>query len=181
MAMFKRPMGHIAHLRKQLKSINTYDYHNVNKKKKKPIIYFMRIEWFFIWTNLNPLHPRVLCTKFGWNWPSGSGEEDEDVKSSRQRRRTMDKFWSEKLTWAFGSGELKIGWKNNQLRQLRQLRQYIIILSSSLLETMCRKHDTHLLIQTILQIPFLAKISSCQWVSHQSLFQVCIYLFKEPD
>ena len=30
----------------------------------------------FIWTNLNLLHPRILCTKFGWNWPSGSGEED---------------------------------------------------------------------------------------------------------
>ena len=30
----------------------------------------------FIWTNLNPLHSRILCAKFGWNWPSGSGEED---------------------------------------------------------------------------------------------------------
>ena len=30
----------------------------------------------FIWTKLNPLHPRMLCAKFGWNWPSGSGEED---------------------------------------------------------------------------------------------------------
>ena len=35
----------------------------------------------FIWTNLNPLHPRMLCAKFGWNWPSSSGEEDENVKS----------------------------------------------------------------------------------------------------
>ena len=30
----------------------------------------------FIWTNLNPLHPRMLCAKFSWNWLSGSGEED---------------------------------------------------------------------------------------------------------
>ena len=44
----KRSMGHIAHLRKQFKSINTYDYHNIDKEKKKPIIYFMRIDWFFI-------------------------------------------------------------------------------------------------------------------------------------
>ena len=53
-------------------------------------------------------NPRMLCAKFGWNWPSGSGEEDENVKSLRQRRqrRTTDKFWSEKLTWAFGSGKL---------------------------------------------------------------------------
>ena len=30
----------------------------------------------FIWTkNLNPLHSRMLCAKFGWNWPNGSGEE----------------------------------------------------------------------------------------------------------
>ena len=26
----------------------------------------------------------------------------------RRQRRTTDKFWSEKITWAFGSGELKI-------------------------------------------------------------------------
>ena len=32
--------------------------------------------WPFIWTNLNPLHPRMLCAKFGRNWPSGSGEKD---------------------------------------------------------------------------------------------------------
>ena len=35
----------------------------------------MRIEWFFIWTNLSPHHPSSLCAKIGWNWPSGSGEE----------------------------------------------------------------------------------------------------------
>ena len=29
----------------------------------------------FIWTNLNPLHQRMLCAKFSWNWPSGSGED----------------------------------------------------------------------------------------------------------
>ena len=30
----------------------------------------------FIWTNLNPLHPKILCAKFGWNWPTGSVEDD---------------------------------------------------------------------------------------------------------
>ena len=29
-----------------------------------------------LWTKLNLIHPRKLCAKFGWNWPSGSGEED---------------------------------------------------------------------------------------------------------
>ena len=27
-----------------------------------------------IWENLNSFHPRMLFAKFGWNWPSGSGE-----------------------------------------------------------------------------------------------------------
>ena len=30
----------------------------------------------FIWKNLSPHHPRMLCVKFCWNWPSGSGGED---------------------------------------------------------------------------------------------------------
>ena len=30
----------------------------------------------FLWTKLNSLHPRMLCAKFGSNWPSGSGEKD---------------------------------------------------------------------------------------------------------
>ena len=64
----------------------------------------------FIWKNLNPLHPRMLCAKFGWNWPSGSGERWKMWKVYRQRRtdgQTTDDRWSEKLTWAFSSGELK--------------------------------------------------------------------------
>ena len=42
----------------------------------------------FIWTNVNPLHPRMPCVKFGWNWLSGSREEDENVKLPQRRRRT---------------------------------------------------------------------------------------------
>ena len=66
--------------------------------------------WPFIWRNYNPHYPRMLCAKFGWNWRSGSGE-DENVKSlqtdGQTDRQTMDERWSEKLTWAFSSGELK--------------------------------------------------------------------------
>ena len=43
----------------------------------------------FIWTNLYPLHQRMICAEFGWNWPSGSGEEDENVKSLQTDRRTV--------------------------------------------------------------------------------------------
>ena len=51
-------------------------YNNINKEKKKNIINFMRIYFFFIWKNLNPLHPRLICAEIGWNWLIGSGEED---------------------------------------------------------------------------------------------------------
>ena len=37
---------------------------------------------------MNPLHPRMHCANFGWNGPSGSGEEDENVKSLQTDRRT---------------------------------------------------------------------------------------------
>ena len=44
----KRPMGHIAYLKKQFKSINTYDYIiTLINRRKKNIIKLMRIYWFF--------------------------------------------------------------------------------------------------------------------------------------
>ena len=69
----------------------------------------------FFWTNLNPLHPRMLCAKFGWNWLSGSGEEVENKYTDRPKdgrtdgrtnRQMTDDRRSEKLTWGFSSGEL---------------------------------------------------------------------------
>ena len=36
--------------------------------------------------NFNPLFPGMVCAKFGWNWTRGSEDEDENVKSLRQRR-----------------------------------------------------------------------------------------------
>ena len=69
----------------------------------------------FIWTNLNLLHPNMHCVRFGWYWLSGSGEYF-NISSMyfyyfviiSTTTTTTDKFWSEKLTRAFGSGELKI-------------------------------------------------------------------------
>ena len=29
----------------------------------------------FMWINLDSLHPKMLCTKFCWNWLSGYGEK----------------------------------------------------------------------------------------------------------
>ena len=61
----KRPMGHIAHLRKQL--ISEEDFTNSanvflklrnlpNQKRVVP----------FIWRNMNSLHPMMHCVEFGW-------------------------------------------------------------------------------------------------------------------
>ena len=74
-----------------------------------------------ICTNLNPLHLRMLCVIFGWNWPSGSPEEDEMWKvnrwTDRQTDRQTDKWMDEQMNRRptgeqKGSGELKT--KNNQ-------------------------------------------------------------------
>ena len=54
---------------------------------------------------MSPLHPSMLCAKFGWNLPNGCGEEYENVKSLRTDRQTDGR--SEKLTWTLSSGELK--------------------------------------------------------------------------
>ena len=54
--------------------------------------------WHFIWTNLNFHHPRMLCAKFGRNWPSGSGDKDDNVKSLQTDRRTTDLSFL--LRWA---------------------------------------------------------------------------------
>ena len=64
-------MGHIVHMRHQFKSINTYDY-IITSIRENPIISFLRIDWLFLWTTLNSLHPRRLYARYGWNWFSGS-------------------------------------------------------------------------------------------------------------
>ena len=57
--------------------------------------YYLPLEraWPFILRNLNPYPTRMLWGKSDWNWPSGSGEDEDDRRS-------------EKLNWAFSSGEL---------------------------------------------------------------------------
>ena len=49
----------------------------------------------------------MLCAKFGWNWPSGSREEDENVKSLQTDGQTDDgrqviikAYLSFQLRWA---------------------------------------------------------------------------------
>ena len=109
----KRPMGHIAHLRKQFKLINTHDYIiTLIKRRKKNITKLMRIYWFFIWRNLNPLHPRMLLAKFGWNWPGGSGEEDFLISSMYFRYFVIISPWKRARPFI---------WTNLNLFHLRML------------------------------------------------------------
>ena len=62
----------------------------------------------FICTNVNPLHPRILCAKICWNCSLCFGEEDENVKRTdwrTDRRQTSRKahhlcfqlMWAKKL------------------------------------------------------------------------------------
>ena len=39
------------------------------------IISLLKRGWPFIWTNLNPLYPKMLCAKWGWNWTNGRWED----------------------------------------------------------------------------------------------------------
>ena len=107
----KRPMGHIAHLRNQVKSINTfeqsYDYVITLIGRRKKPHYLLFENWMLIsCKTLSPFLQTMLCVKFG------SGEDSENMKSLQTDGRTdgwmMDDRQLEKLTWAFSSDELKI-------------------------------------------------------------------------
>ena len=74
--------------------------------------------WSFIWKKTDSLYARMFFAKFSWKWPSGSSEEDEyqyvkklwllwKIGKTAIWQVTSDTFWSERLIWAFSSGELK--------------------------------------------------------------------------
>ena len=63
------------------------------------IIYPWKRACPFIWTNLNPLHPCMLCAKYGWNWPSGYGEKDFYISSIYFHYFEIISFW--KRGWPF--------------------------------------------------------------------------------
>ena len=108
--------------------------------------------WPFNWRNLNPQHPKMLCAKFNYNWPCSSGREDFLISSKYfcyfkiistwigfwRKRSKCEKFykdrwktedrWSEKLTWAFSSGELKTYMNFQPMLEKRNLYKGNIIL-----------------------------------------------------
>ena len=46
-------------------------------KSFKIIFTIYQLSSLLVLRNSNVLYPRILCAKFGWNWPNGSGEGDE--------------------------------------------------------------------------------------------------------
>lgn len=62
--------------------------------------------WHFISTNLEALSPLMLCAKIGWNLPHAFREDENFEILWRPQRETMNKFWTEKITRNFGSGDL---------------------------------------------------------------------------
>ena len=126
-----------------------------------PIIPPLGRAWPFIWTNLNPLHPGILCAKFGWNWPGGSGE-NENVKSLQTDRRTdkltdrqtADDRWLEKLTWAFSSVELKT------VKCMRMTWFNLFLVKHCRVELSVRQIYSHI-IKTV-KLVFNSLIASCQ-------------------
>ena len=88
-------MGHIANMRNQFKSMNAFErsydniYYIIGPVVQEKILKFCDCTFcnfviianvercgLSIWINLNPFYRRILFAKYGWNWPSGSGEED---------------------------------------------------------------------------------------------------------
>ena len=74
----KRPMDHIARLRNQFKSINTfgqyYDYIiTLIRRRKNSLFFCLKTQWSFF---VKPLSLKDALWQVAWNWPSGSGEEN---------------------------------------------------------------------------------------------------------
>ena len=82
----------------------------------------------FIWINLNSLHPKMICAKFGWNWSIGSGEEDFENSSIYFRYFVIISLWkrAEPFIW-INLNPLhsrmhcaKYGWNCRFIFQIRQ-------------------------------------------------------------
>ena len=108
----KRPIGYIAHLRKQFKSLNTYFYVIIMIKRRNKQLLTL---WQFIGSSFEQTW--ILFIQ-GCFLPSlieiGSVVLEKKMKMWKVYANNNDndndngQIWSEKLTWAFGSGELKI-------------------------------------------------------------------------
>jgi hypothetical protein len=79
---------------------------------------------FPICTKIANLVEDLPMNKFGPNLFSGCREEDENMKSLQTRATTTtDAKWWQKLTWSFGTGELKKGALDSQPQVYQLLAQ----------------------------------------------------------
>ena len=114
---------------------------------------------FFIWKSLNHLYPGIVFTKFGWNWFSGS-EEDENVKSLRTDVQMEDgrqairkahlslwRRWAKKMC-------LNV-FIQFFLISKERYRDFIYFLLNKSLETLDRFRDTHVYIKSTLGADFI--------------------------
>ena len=74
-------------------------YHNIDYERKKGIISCLKIELSLFCLKLNILHPRMLCAKFDWEWHSGFGAEDINIKLKYFRYFVIIFPW--KRVWPF--------------------------------------------------------------------------------
>ena len=85
----------------------------------------------------------MLCAKFGWNWPSGSWEEDENVKNFIDRRTDRQTDWRRTTGDQKSSLELSAWWAKKQILFLdhstsrHQKQKYTLILRT--LRVICHK------------------------------------------
>ena len=72
-------MDHISHMRNKQARLNLLWYQHIGLKL---LISFIVIHCghSFEWIWIVP-YPRMLCAKYGWNWPIGSGEEESKIMS----------------------------------------------------------------------------------------------------
>ena len=81
----KRHMGHIAYLKNQFKSTNTfarsYDCIILLIWRGENLSSPFYTQMVLICKTVSPLHQSMLYAKFGFNWPNGSGVEDFKIMS----------------------------------------------------------------------------------------------------
>ena len=66
------------------------------------------------WTNLNTLHPRMFWSKFGWNKPSGSGEENVKWKFTTTTTTTTTTTDNGQISIRKAHLSLRPRWTNNK-------------------------------------------------------------------
>ena len=134
--------------------------YEVNDFRYFVIIFPWKWPWSFIWTDLDPLqprialhlknldllHPRMLCAKFGWNWISGFGEEDEHVKSFHDNDANDNDDGSQQTDRQIRKADLR-----NRLRLANKDR--VTLLWGIIRRKYDTGHDRHMSLKQVVTVP----------------------------